>query len=81
MSDDQLKDRMSANRLAAVNEETARLNAGAVVERMKLMQEKLDEFKAELDQVKAQLAQMRGQMALQQTLATQIAAHGHGATA
>jgi len=77
---EELKGRMSANRLAAVNEECARLNARSVVQRLELMQAQLDAYKDELAQTKHRLLQVQEQLQLQSRLAMQIAEHGRGPT-
>jgi hypothetical protein len=62
------KNTMSANRLAAVNEECARLNARSVVQRMALMQEIIDGYREELNQTNQRLALLEQRFTVEQQL-------------
>lgn len=69
MSDEsQLKEILSASRLAAVNEEVARLNAAAVVQRLELMQTQLDGYKASLEQTNRRMALLEQRLVVEQQL-------------
>lgn len=75
-----MKPRMSPNRLAAVNEECARLNARSVIMRLETMQTQLDAYKVELEHVKRRVGELQHQLQLQSELAFQAAATGRGPT-
>ena len=70
---------MSANRNAAVNEECARLNARAVVQRMNLMQKSIDNYKTELAQTNQRIALLEKRFSVEQTLRSALT-NGSGPT-
>lgn len=80
MEKEEFKEEMSGNRLAAVNEECARLNARAVSHQLERMQAQLDAYKGELDAVRKRMAQLQDQLQLQSKLAFQAAESGRGPT-
>jgi len=75
-----LREDLSPERRAALEEEVARLNARAVVQRMEKMQQQMDDYKNELAQMKQQMAILRGEFSAQQQLIGQLLNLGSGPT-
>lgn len=71
---------MSAERLKAVNEECARLNARAVVLRMEQMQTQLDAYKQEIAQTNQRIALLENRFNVELQLRAQLLNVGSGPT-